>query len=220
MLMKKEREQVVETGKKMSSSGLCLGTSGNASVYDPETGYMVLSPSGMDYFSIEPEDVVVMDLDGHIVDGARKPSSEWALHSEFYKHKPAARGVVHTHSIYCTTFAVLGMPLKAVHYVIADAGVCEVPCAEYQTFGTVELAQAAMKVCGDSNAVLLGNHGIITCGASIAAAFSLAQTCEYVAQLQYQALCVGTPNVLSQEAMEVVMEKFKTYGQPGGKKGY
>lgn len=221
MLMQKERELIVEYGKKMSSSGLCPGTSGNVSIYDPETGHMAISPSGIDYFSTLPEDVVVMDLNAHVVDGARKPSSEWALHTEFYKHKPYARAVVHTHSVYCTTFAVLGMPLKAVHYVIGDAGVPEIPCAEYQTFGTIELAQAAMKVCGESDAVLLGNHGIITCGKSIESAFSLARNCEYIAQLQYQAMCIGTPNVISGKKMDEVMEKFKSYGQPNsGKKGY
>ena len=221
MLMQKERELIVEYGKKMSSSGLCPGTSGNVSIYDPETGYMALSPSGIDYFATLPEDVVIMDLHANIVDGSRKPSSEWALHTEFYKHKPNARAVVHTHSVYCTTFAVLGLPLQAVHYVIGDAGAREIPCAPYETFGTIELAQAAMKVCGESDAVLLGNHGIVVCGKSISSAFSLARNCEYIAQLQYQAMCIGNPNVISGAQMDEVMEKFKSYGQPGsGKKGY
>ena len=82
---------------------------------------MAISPSGMDYFSTTPEDVVITDLEANIVDGVRKPSSEWALHTAFYRHKPHARAVVHTHSMYCTTFAVLGQPIRAVHYVIGDA---------------------------------------------------------------------------------------------------
>ncbi|MBO5565215.1 MAG: class II aldolase/adducin family protein [Lachnospiraceae bacterium] len=221
MLMLQERELVVEYGKKMSESGLCPGTSGNLSIYDPETGYMAISPSGIDYFQTTPEDVVITDLDAHIIEGDRKPSSEWALHTEFYKHKPEARAVVHTHSLYCTTLAVLGMPIKAVHYVIGDAGVAEIPCAEYQTFGTVELAQAAMKVCGESDAVLLGNHGIVVCGKSVESAFGLARNCEYIARLQYQAMSIGTPNVLNEEQMADVMKKFKTYGQPNANKpGY
>lgn len=221
MLMREERELVVEYGKKMSSAHLSTGTSGNISIYNAEKGLMAISPSGMDYFSTQPEDVVITDLEAHVVDGARKPSSEWALHTIFYKNKPEAGAVVHTHSMYCTTFAVLGQPIRAVHYVIGDANTDEIPCAPYQTFGTVELAEAAIKVCGQSNAVLLGNHGLVVCGRDIKGAYSLACNMEYIAELQYRAMCIGTPNVLSDAAMAEVMEKFKTYGQtPGKKTGY
>lgn len=221
MLMQEERELVVEYGKKISTAGLCPGTSGNVSIYNAEKKLMAISPSGIDYFATAPEDVVIMDLDANVVDGARKPSSEWGLHTTFYKHKPAARAVIHTHSVYCTTFAVLGQPIRAVHYVIGDANANEVPCAPYQTFGTVELAEAAIQVCGESNAVLLGNHGIVVCGKDIRTAFSLASNMEYIAQLQYRAMCIGQPNVLNGEQMAEVMEKFKSYGQPNsGKTGY
>jgi len=221
MLLREERELVVEYGKKMSSAHLSTGTSGNISIYNAEKGLMAISPSGMDYFSTQPEDVVITDLEAHVVDGARKPSSEWALHTIFYKNKPEAGAVVHTHSMYCTTFAVLGQPIRAVHYVIGDANTDEVPCAPYQTFGTVELAEAAIKVCGQSNAVLLGNHGLVVCGRDIRGAYSLACNMEYIAELQYRAMCIGTPNVLSDAEMAQVMEKFKTYGQtPGKKSGY
>ncbi len=214
MLMQEERELIVEYGKKLSASGLCPGTSGNISIYNAEKKLMAISPSGIDYFETKPEDVVVTDLEANIVDGNRKPSSEWALHTIFYKNKPEARAVVHTHSVYCTTFAVLGQPIRAVHYVIGDANTDTVPCAPYCTFGTVELAEKAIKVCGDSNAVLLANHGIVTCGKDIRSAFSLANNLEYVAKLQYQAMCIGKPNILNHEQMEKVLEKFKGYGQP------
>ena len=219
--MQNERELVAEYGRKLADSGLCPGTSGNISIYNAELGLMAISPSGMDYYDIKPEDVVITDLDANIVDGARKPSSEWALHTSFYKHKPEARAVVHTHSVYCTTFAVLCQPIRAVHYVIGDANTSTVPCAPYMTFGTTELAEAAMEVIGESDAVLLANHGIVVCGKSIASAFSLARNMEYIAELQYRAMAIGTPNILTDEQMNTVMEKFKSYGQPGGnKKGY
>ncbi len=221
MLMQEERELVVEYGKKMSAARLSTGTSGNISIYNAEKGLMAISPSGIDYFSTKPEDVVITDLDAHIVDGERKPSSEWALHTTFYKHKPHARAVVHTHSVFCTTFAVLGQPIRAVHYVIGDANTATVPCAPYRTFGTVELAEAAMEVCGNSDAVLLGNHGIVVCGKNIASAYSLASNMEYIAELQYRAMCIGQPNILSDEQMAEVIERFKSYGQPkSGKTGY
>lgn len=221
MRMKEERELIVEYGKKMSAARLSTGTSGNISIYDPETGLMAISPSGLDYFSTTPEDVVLMDLEAHVVDGGRKPSSEWALHAAFYRRKPHIRSVVHTHSMFCTTFAVLGQPIRAVHYAIADAGTAEVPCAPYRTFGTPELAEAALETCGDGDAVLLGNHGLVVCGRDLKSAYSLACNMEYVAELQYRAMCIGTPHVLSAGQMAEVMERFKTYGQPGGEKtGY
>ena len=205
MLMQEERELVVEYGRKMSTDRLSTGTSGNISVCNAEKGLMAISPSGMDYFSTTPEDVVITDLEANIVDGVRKPSSEWALHTAFYRHKPHARAVVHTHSMYCTTFAVLGQPLRAVHYAIGDTGAATVPCAPYRLFGTVELAEAAIEACGRD----------------LKSAYGLACNLEYVAELQYRTMCIGTPNILTDEQMAEVMERFRSYGQPGsGKAGY
>lgn len=214
MLMEKERKEIAEYGRKMSSAGLSKGTSGNISIYDPATGYMAISPSGLDYFDTKPEDVVVMDLKNNIIDGTRKPSSEHGLHIVMYLNNPDARAVVHTHSTFCTTLACLNVPLKAVHYVIGGAGVPEVPCAEYATFGTQQLADNVKKVIGKSRAVLLANHGLVTSGPSLAKAFSLAVNLEFVAEMQWRASCIGTPVVLSDEEMVKVMESFKNYGQP------
>lgn len=215
MLMQSEREEIVSIGRRMSESGLCPGTSGNQSIYDPESGLMAIKPSGIDYGGTLPEDVVVMRLNGEIVEGCRKPSSEWYMHAEFYRGKPSCRAVVHTHSRFCTTFAVLGMPIRAVHYVIADANTCEIPCAPYRCFGTRELAEEAVKCCGGGDAVLLANHGIVVCGGSLSGAFGLARNLEYVAELQYRALCVGQPNVLGAAEMAEVFEAFRHYGQSG-----
>ena len=221
MLMQEERELVAEYGRILSTSGLCPGTSGNISIYNAEKGLMAISPSGIDYFATLPEDVVITDLEANIVDGHRKPSSEWALHTTFYKHKPHARAVVHTHSVYCTTLSILGEPIRAVHYVIGDANSDIIPCAPYHTFGTVELAETAIRACGESDAVLLANHGMVACGKDIGSAFGLARNAEYIAHLQILASCVGKPNVLSHEQMLEVLEKFKSYGQPkSGKTGY
>lgn len=214
MLMQEERELVVEYGKKMSADRLSTGTSGNISIYNAEKGLMAISPSGMAYDAIAPEDVVVMDLEAHVVEGGRKPSSEWALHTAFYRAKPRARAVVHAHSMYCTTFAILGQPLRAVHYMIASAGTDVIPCAPYRTFGTVELAEAAVKACGESDAVLLANHGLVACGADLERAYALACDMEFLAELQYRAMCIGDPNVLSHQQMAEVLERFQTYGQP------
>ena len=213
MLLETERKQVVEYGKRMSAARLSSGTSGNISVYNAAEKLLAISPSGMDYFDTAPEDVVVMDLNARIVDGARRPSSEWALHTAFNGRRTDVRAVVHTHSVYCATFAVLGMPLRAVHYMIGGANTAEVPCAPYRTFGTAELAEAAVAACGGGNAVLLGNHGLVTCGDGIQSAYRLACDMEYVAEVQYRAMCIGRPNILSDGEMDTVIRKFRTYGQ-------
>lgn len=208
-----EKKELVEYGKKMSSEGLSSGTSGNLSIYLKEEGVVLITPSGIGYFDTKPEDIVAMDLEGNIIEGMRKPSSEWHLHTLFYKNKPEARAVVHTHSKFCTTLSTLRMPIKAVHYVIADAGTNEVPCAPYRRYGTEELAKVAVESAGESNAVLLANHGIVVCGKNLKSAYGLAKGMEYVAEIQVTAMSVGEPVVLSKEEMDEVLEGFKTYGQ-------
>lgn len=213
MLMRCEREALVDYGKKLSLEGLCPGTSGNLSVYDPDSGLMAITPSGLNYFETCPEDIVITDLSGNIADGGRRPSSELNLHAAFYRAKPEARSVVHTHSVFCTTLGILGEPIRAVHFMIGAANSREIPLAPYVTFGTEALAEVAVRFCGGSKAVLLANHGLVTCGGSLADAFELAVTLEYVAQLQYRARCAGSPNVLDDEQVDAAIERFRSYGQ-------
>ena len=224
MLMEKERQEIVDYGKKMSSAGLSKGTSGNISAYDPERGYMAISPSGLDYFETAAEDIVILDLDGNIVEGCRKPSSEHALHATIYKLHPDARGVVHAHSTYCTTFACLKQPIEAVHYLLAGAETFRIPCADYATYGTEELAEKVSEVNGEGLAMLLANHGMVAYGPSLSKAFNVAENVEWVAEIQWRTMCVGKPAVLSKAEIDVVIESFKTYGQveegKTGKGGY
>lgn len=213
MLMRAEREALVDYGKKLSLAGLCPGTSGNLSVYDPDSGLMAITPSGLNYFETCPEDIVITDLSGNIADGGRRPSSELNLHAAFYRAKPEARSVVHTHSVFCTTLGILGEPIRAVHFMIGAANSREIPLAPYVTFGTEALAEVAVRFCGGSKAVLLANHGLVTYGGSLADTFELAVTLEYVAQLQYRARCAGSPNVLDDEQVDAAIERFRSYGQ-------
>ena len=210
MLMQEERELVVEYGRKMSTDRLSTGTSGNISVCNAEKGLMAISPSGMDYFSTTPEDVVITDLEANIVDGVRKPSSEWALHTAFYRHKPHARAVVHTHSMYCTTFAVLGQPLRAVHYAIGDTGAATVPCAPYRLFGTAELAEAAIEACGGSDAVLLGNHGVLVVGKTVTDAMNKTEAAEAIAKALFLTAQLGGEVPLSDEECQFFLDLQKT----------
>ena len=216
MLMERERQEVVEYGKRMSSSGLSIGTTGNISVYDPETGLMCISPSGLGYFDTVPEDVVVMDLAGNVVEGARKPSSEHDLHTVVYRNRPEARAVVHTHSPYATTLACMHQTLKPVHYAMTDAYTYEVPLVPYVTFGTPELAEAVRAVLEahpETRAVLLANHGDVCFHTDLAKAFALAENVEYTARIQWQCECAGEPVYLTEEEFRGAVERFRSYGQ-------
>ncbi|NLW73137.1 MAG: aldolase [Chloroflexi bacterium] len=214
MLHLSEREQVVEYGKRLILERLTNGTSGNLSIYDPQSDHMIISPSGIPYLETKVEDVVVMEArTAKVVEGSRKPSSEWALHIGFYLAEPSARAVLHTHSAYATTFSCLHEPLRAVHYGIAAAGVETIPVAEYATFGTPALSVNALKAIGRSKAVLLANHGLIGWDVSMPKVFSLIKEVEFMAELQYRALSIGKPIIIDSEEMARVIEKFKTYGQ-------
>jgi L-fuculose-phosphate aldolase len=216
MLLKKERELVVEYGMKMLESGLTTGTGGNLSIFDREQGLLAISPSGLDYRLSTPEDIVVIDLDGNVIDSKCKPSSEYGFHTVLYRKRKDVNAVVHTHSVYATTVACLNMELPAVHYLVGFAGK-KVPLAPYATFGSPELAENVSSTIENYNAVLLANHGLITVGRSIGNAFDAAEELEMVARIYIQALSVGKPVIVPDKEMEKVIDKFSTYGQAGGK---
>lgn len=215
MILERERQLVVEYGKKVSQSGLTEGTSGNLSMANRSKGLIAISPSGIDYFDIRPEDVVVFRIeDAAIVDGERKPSSEWALHQAVYKAKPMASGIIHTHSRFCATLACMRQPMVAVHYAIASCGAARVECAEYATFGTKELSEKVVRAMPVANAALLANHGVIVCGRGLKEAYSLLENMEYVAEIQWRTACAGGAKVIDDAEMANILERFKTYGQP------
>ena len=212
MLLLKERVQVVEYCKKMIQAGLTKGTGGNISILNREEGLFAISPSGMDYYSMQPEDVVVMNLQDEVVDGTRRPSSEWGLHSIFYKNRTDIDAVVHTHSTYCAVLATNREELPASSYLVAFAGK-NVRCAPYASFGTPELAYAAYEYMKDRMAVLLANHGLVAGGSSILKAFQVAEEIEFCAEVYVKARSIGTPVLLSEEEMEHMLVRFQDYGQ-------
>lgn len=212
MLLKQEREQVVEYCKKLVTAGLTRGTGGNISICNRETGLYAISPSGMDYFSMDPEDVVIMNLLGEVVEGEKKPSSEWNLHQIYYEKRKDLNAIVHAHSVYCTVLATNREGLPASSYLVAFAGK-DVRCADYASFGTPELAGAAYKSMEGRSAVLLANHGLVTGGRDILHAFQTAEQIEFCAEVYVKARSIGTPVILSEEEMERMTERFQEYGQ-------
>ncbi|MCF7936008.1 MAG: L-fuculose-phosphate aldolase [Synergistales bacterium] len=210
MLMQKEREGLAVFGRKMVERRLTTGTGGNLSVRSGER--MALTPSGMEYDAVAPEDIVVMDLEGCVVEGARKPSSEYPLHRTVYRGCPWAGAVVHTHSVYCTVIASMRWEIPPVHYLVGLAGE-RVPCARYATFGTEELAEHALEALGAGKAVLLANHGLLAAGTDLEEAFTIAEQIEYVAEVYYRTSCLGSPVLLGREEIAAARERFGGYGQ-------
>lgn len=215
MLLKEERELIIEYGIKLVKSNLIKGTSGNISIFNRERKLIAITPSGIDYFKILPEDIVILDLKGVVVEGDKKPSSELQLHKIFYESREDISAMVHTHSRYATTLACLNWDLPPVHYMIASAGI-DVKCAKYATFGSKELAENAFEAMIDRKAVLLANHGMIAGAQDLNKAFSIAEDVEYCAELYYRSKAIGEPTILGEEEMINMIEKFKTYGQSDG----
>lgn len=212
MLLLDERKLLVEYGKKLIEKNLTKGTSGNLSIFNREKKLFAITPSGIDYYNTKIEDIVIMDLDGNVVEGNKKPSSEHNLHRIFYKNRVDIDSIVHAHTVYSTVLSCLRIDLPAVHYMIAPAGK-DVRCAEYATFGTEELAVNAYNAMIDRKAVLLANHGVLTGGSSISEAFSILEDIEYVSELYIKAKNIGEPIIIDDREMNVITEKFKTYGQ-------
>lgn len=214
MLLQKEREDVVKYCRMLIEHGLTKGTGGNISIFDRDQGLFAISPSGIDYFETEPEDVVVMDLEGKTVDGKRKPSSEHELHRIFYTGRDDINAVVHTHSVYSTVLAVLREELPASSYLVAYAGGPNVRCGEYASFGTPELAKVTFEAMKDRKAALMANHGLIAGGKDILNAFNIAEQIEGCAEVYIKARSVGTPVILDDQEMEKMVEVFEhSYGQ-------
>jgi L-fuculose-phosphate aldolase len=216
VLLPDQRAAVVRACSELLATGLVRGTSGNVSVRDPASGAIAITPTGLPYPGMTAEDVAVLGPDGDQLDGALLPTSELALHLGVYRARPDVNAVVHTHSMFATTFAVLGEPVPPVHYLIVRAG-GSVPVAPYARYGTVELAQACVRTLGTGFAVLLANHGVVAVGAGLDAAMQVAEAVEYTAELAWRARQAGVPRLLDADQLAAVRQAFTGYGQPAGR---
>jgi len=206
-------QQVVsELGRRMLADGLTKGTGGNVSV-KTDDGTVAISPSGMAYDEIDPEDVPLVDVDGKQLEGDRKPSSEYRMHTDILREREDVGAVVHNHSPYASTFASIGEAVGPSHYLIAFIG-DEIPVAPYETYGTAELAEVALETLGEEyNACLLENHGVLATGATAEAAYEVALMVEYCARIHYHALSIGEPSLLPDAEIDTLLERFADYGQ-------
>lgn len=193
----------------MSALGLTQGTSGNVSVR--WRAGLLVTPSGVPYAEMEPDDIVELSPDGSY-DHPLVPSSEWRFHVDILAARPEIGAVVHAHPTYCTAFAMCGQEIPAVHYMIAACGGPTVRCADYATYGTAELSRLALAALADRTCCLLANHGMIATGPTLDRAMWLAVELETLCRQYAVALQVGTPKVLPDAEIRRVAEAFKSYG--------
>ena len=209
------RESVISTALAMNAAGINRGKSGNVSArlrHDGFDGYLI-TPTGVPYRRTAPEQVVAMTLAGEY-EGTVLPSSEWRFHRDIYAARADADAIVHAHAPFATTLACLRCGIPSFHYMVAVVGGKDIRCAPYATFGTQELSDHVLAAMVDRRACLLANHGIVAVGATLERALALAVEVETLAEMYWRALQIGEPIMLSDAEMDVVLEKFRTYGQP------
>ncbi len=209
------REELWRLHLELPKNHLVTWTSGNVSARDPETGYVVIKPSGVRYEELRPEHMVVVDLTGNVIEGKLKQSSDTASHLYIYRHRPDVNGVVHTHSPYATAFAALGRPIPVYLTAIADEFGGPIPCGGFALIGGEEIGRVVVESIGDSPAVLLKNHGVFTVGPSAKAAVKAAVMVEDVARTVWIALQIGQPDEIPPEDVAKLRQRYATeYGQP------
>jgi L-fuculose-phosphate aldolase len=207
------RQALVDAAQEVEQSGLSPGTSGNLSIRVP--GGFLITPTGVSYGSMDPADTVFLTTRGDPTGDRLEPSSEWPLHTAIYSDRPDAGAIVHLHSPHATGIACLRMEIPAFHYMVAVAGGNTIRCARYETYGTVELALAAVEALEDRRACLLANHGQIAIGPSLDEAVRLAREVEDLAHTYSAVLEAGEPVILPPDEIERVAIRFRTYGQSG-----
>ena len=205
---------LVKTGITMLDEGLTVGTWGNFSVRDPETGLIYITPSGMDYREISGDDIVVLDSKLSIVDGTRVPSIEKAMHVAIYNERSDVNAVIHTHPLYSSVLGVNGMDLPGVSEDFVQIVGDRMICSEYALPGTQQLAQNAVEALGKNNGVLLPNHGTIVVGPNMSMALTICKVVEKSAHVYIMSLSIGTPNLIDPEDI-IAMQDYaqNKYGQ-------
>jgi L-fuculose-phosphate aldolase len=204
------RRQMVDTCRKMNSTGINQGTAGNLSVRFGD-GFLI-TPSSLPYDTMQPEDLVEMGWDGTYV--GRRPSSEWRFHRDILRARSDVNVVLHCHSLYATTVACHHKTIPAFHYMVGVMGGNTLRCAAYATFGTQALSDAALVALQDRMACLLGQHGQISLGTTLEGALWMAVEVETLSRMYAQALTLGEPPILPDEEMDRVIAQMKrmSYG--------
>lgn len=212
------KQVVCEQNHELPRNGLVVGSGGNVSGRDADTGLIVIKPSGVKFAKLTPETMVVLDIDGNIVDGDMRPSVDTGIHLYIYRQRPDVFGICHTHSPYATSFAARGERIPAVLTPITHMIGRDVPCAPYATPGEVETGQAVVDAADGGKAALVQAHGVFTMGQSATEATSIAMYLEEAAMTTHLAMLRGPVEELPQQEIDRCFAWFKkNYGQSGSK---
>lgn len=205
-----KRQAIIDACRRMNALGINQGTSGNISLRHGDG--MLITPTSVPYDAMSPEQIVFMAMDGSFAEGQR-PSSEWRFHLDILRSRGEIDAVVHAHPTYATILSIMGLEIPPIHYMIAAAGGDSIRCSPYATYGTAELSQYAVAALAGRTACLLGHHGMIAIGASLARALWLAVEVETLARQYHGCLQIGKPPLLSKDEIERVRMKMAGYGQ-------
>jgi L-fuculose-phosphate aldolase len=204
-----QRHQLVQLAGQLVSLGLNHGSAGNLSVRHGQHHFLI-TPSAIPAAALGAPAIVGMTLDGQTTSPG-KPSSEWRFHRDIYLAKPEVNAIVHVHSPHATALACLQQDLPAFHYMVALAGGDNIRCTPYAPFGSQALSDLAVQALAQRKACLLGNHGMIATGASLAAALDMTIEVESLCRQYLLARSAGTPVLLAPEQMQHALEQFKGY---------
>lgn len=208
------RTEIIATGQKMVQQALVAGTWGNISARVPASPYIAITPSGMDYMSLIPQNIVIVDLAGRVIDGDSRPSSELKLHLAIYSNRPDVSAIVHTHSIYASSCAVANKPIPPIIEDLVQIVGGGVDVAPYALPGTQEVAISAVSALAQKFAVLLQSHGVVGVGANLKDAYTVCTLVEKSAQIYINAQILGGATILSDKDVEIMHQFFKEkYGQ-------
>ena len=214
MLLDQLRLEIWRLHAELPKNNLVAWTSGNISGRDPKTALVVIKPSGVPYDQLTPENMVVVDLDGRVVEGTLKPSSDTFAHVYVYRHRPEVNGVVHTHSTFATAWAAVGQPIPAVLTAICDEFGGPIPVGAYAKIGGDEIGQEIIRSIGSSPAILMKSHGVFTIGKTPEAAVKAAVMVEDVARTVFYALQLGQPDEIPPEEVARAHRRYlEEYGQ-------
>jgi L-ribulose-5-phosphate 4-epimerase len=202
-----QKEAVLRFSKRAYDEKLFAGTSGNLSVYDRDSGVMVITPTSLDYTVMQTDDIVVITLDGEIVEGCHTPSSEWRLHAEVYKHCDRAGAVVHTHSPYATSFAVSNEPIPIILIEMVAFIGGDIPVAGFAVPGTLEVGTEVVKVLRDRDACLMQNHGVVCIGDTLEHAHKCSVYVEDAAKIYHLAKLNGNASPIQEKYLQVMFDR-------------
>ena len=210
------RKTVSDLHQELVRNRLVAWTSGNISARVPHEDLMVIKASGVRYETMTPDEVVVCDLDGALVEGDLSPSSDAATHGWIYKEVPEVGGIAHTHSTYATAWAARGEAVPCVLTAMADEFGGEIPVGPFARIGDERIGQAVVETLAGhrSPAVLMRNHGVFTIGPTPTAALKAAVMCEDVARTVHLARSLGEPIALTAEEIDALHYRYQhVYGQ-------